>query len=248
MDINNSHTIAILAFNNHQLTIDNIEILLNDGYKNIFLFDNGSEPSFQSIADKYSLKYYREKENIYVNPAWNKIFNMVSTKYLTLLNNDCYVLSKNYFYDIVLHMDNDNIILSSCKTLNKKKITLQKIKLYKKIYNFFYKANLKYANNGRRQGWLMTLNLDEYKKLNYLIPEYIKIWYGDDWIWSQIIKNKRKYAIYKNRYALHLRNKTLFKKEIQSILNKDKEMMKKKGIEWVEKSIYVKSRLFNRYI
>tara|TARA_B100000401_G_scaffold438337_1_gene386489 strand:- start:3912 stop:4658 length:747 start_codon:yes stop_codon:yes gene_type:complete len=244
----NQHTIAILAYNNHEITINNIEMLINDGNKNILLFDNGSEPSFEDFAKQKKLIYHRESKNIYVNPAWNKIFNMVSTKYLTLLNNDCYVLSKNYFHEILLHMDNDNIILSSCKTLNKKKIKIQNIKLYKKIYNYFYKKQLKYSIKARRQGWLMTLNLEEYKKLNYLIPNYIKIWYGDDWIWSQIIKNNRKYVVYKNRYALHLRNKTLSNSNIQNILNKDKKNMEEKGKDWVEKSIYIKSRLFNRYV
>tara|TARA_B110000438_G_scaffold264759_1_gene277652 strand:+ start:379 stop:1125 length:747 start_codon:yes stop_codon:yes gene_type:complete len=248
MNINNNHTIAILAFNNHQLTIDNIKMLLNDGYKNIFLFDNGSYPSFKAYANQYELRYYREKENIYVNPAWNKIFDMVNTKYLTLLNNDCYILSKNYFNDIVCHMDNNNIVLSSCKTLNKNKTTIQKIKFYKKMYNFFHNKDLKFTTKARRQGWIMTLNLNEYKKCDYLIPNYLKIWYGDDWIWSQIIKHNRQYAIYTNRYALHLRNKTLLKKEIQSVLNRDKDMMKKNGKEWVEESIYMKSRLFNRYV
>ena len=113
---------------------------------------------------------------------------IVKTKYVTILYNDCYIISDNYFSDILDHMDKNNFILSSCKTLNRKKIGINKIKIYKKIYNFFCKQKLKYLTKARRQGWLMTLNLQEYKKLNYYIPDYIKIWYGDDWIWSQIIK------------------------------------------------------------
>ena len=223
-------------------------MLIDDGNTNILLFDNGSSPSYKDFASKNKINYYREKQNIYVNPAWNKIFDLVKTKYLTLLNNDCYILSNNYFNDILLHMEKNNIILSSCKTLNKKTIDLKKIKFYKKVYNVFSLRNLSYNNKARRQGWLMTLNLLEYKKLNYYIPNYLKIWYGDDWIWSQIIKNKKKYVVYKNRYALHLRNKTLINKDIQLVLNKDKKMMNKNSEKWIEKIIYVKTRLFNRYV
>ena len=157
-------------------------------------------------------------------------------------------LSNNYFGDILSHMDKEDIILSSCKTLNKKNVKPKRILYYKKLYNFICKNNLKFYTQARRQGWLMTLNLKEYKKLSYQIPNYIKIWYGDDWIWSQIIKNNKKYVIYKNRYALHLRNKTLMKKEIQSVLNKDKEMMNENGKKWIEKNIYKKTKLFNRYV
>ena len=106
---------------------------------------------------------------------------------------------------------------------------------------------MKFSSKVRRQGWLMTLNLKIYKKLNYTIPDYIKIWYGDDWIWSQIIKNNKKYVIYKNRYALHIRNQTISNQEIKKIIKFDKIMISKNG-DWIEKKIYQKSRLFNRYI
>ncbi len=44
------HTIALLAYNNHELTLKNIQHLINNGYKNnILLFDNGSSPSFKKM-------------------------------------------------------------------------------------------------------------------------------------------------------------------------------------------------------
>ena len=241
-----NHTIAILAFNNHQLTIKNIEELIGDNNK-ILIFDNGSTPSYEQQIKKYNVSYYRENKNIYVNPAWNKIFDLVKTKYLTLLNNDCYILSNNYFNNIIKHMDKYDIALSSCKTINKKSFNINKLFYYKYYYNCFSRSKLKYASRARRQGWLMTLNLDAYKQMNYKIPDYLKVWFGDDWIWSQIANNNKKYAIYKNRYALHIRNQTVQDEEIKKVINLDKNMMNKKGI-WVNKKIHCKSRLFNRYI
>ncbi len=243
-----NHTIAILAYNNHELTIKNIdELTKENSNKNILLFDNGSTPSFKEYIKKYDIQYHREEKNLYVNPGWNKIFDLVKTKYLTLLNNDCYILSNNYFTDILKHMNKHDVALSSCKTINKKKFSISTLKFYKYYFNFFANQNLKYSTKARRQGWIMTLDLDIYKKLDYKIPNYLKVWYGDDWIWSQIVNHDEKYFIYKNRYALHIRNQTIQNEEIKKIIDLDKKRMLEKN-NWVNKNIYCKSRLFNRYI
>ena len=116
---NLSHTIAILAYNNHALTLKNVEHLISLGYReNILLFDNGSDPSYEMNAKKLEIRYQRESENIFVNPAWNIILKQENSDYLTLLNNDCFVLSSNYFTDVLNHMKNNNIGITSCKTKN----------------------------------------------------------------------------------------------------------------------------------
>ena len=48
----NQHTIAILAYNNHEITINNIEMLINDGNKNILLFDNGLSLHLKILLNK----------------------------------------------------------------------------------------------------------------------------------------------------------------------------------------------------
>ena len=144
-------------------------------------------------------------------------------------------------------MDKNNIILSSCKTVNVKNFNPSRLKYYECYYNLLKSKNLKYTSKARRQGWLMTINMEIYKKLNYKIPDYLKIWYGDDWIWSQIVKNNLNYTIYKNRYALNIRNKTITNKNLMTIVDQDKISFKNNN-DWVEGSIYQKSRLFNRYV
>ena len=70
-------TISILAYNKHDITNQNIKHLCSMGYsQNIFLFDNGSSPSFDKISKRYGIRYYKEENNIFVNPAWNKIFKI----------------------------------------------------------------------------------------------------------------------------------------------------------------------------
>tara|TARA_Y100000996_G_C22489333_1_gene629523 strand:- start:57 stop:800 length:744 start_codon:yes stop_codon:yes gene_type:complete len=246
--INRKHTIAILAFNNHKLTIMNLNLLIKLGYKeNILLFDNGSKPSYKEICKNLNIQYISEKKNIYVNPAWNKIFDIVKSNYLTLLNNDCFILSDNYFNEVINHMENNNIIISSCKTYNRKKMTEKKLKLSYQYYNFIQSKKLKYVTKARRQGWIMTINLNIYKTLSYKIPDYIKVWFGDDWIWSQIVKNHFKYAIYKNRYAVHIKSTTTSNEKIKKLINEDIKMLEKSE-DWIEKSIHQKSRFLHRYI
>ena len=163
---NPSHTIVILAYNNHGLTLKNIQHLISNGYKkNILLFDNGSNPSFEKDAYKFGIRYQRESNNIFVNPAWNIIFNQEECEYLTLLNNDCFILSPNYFQNVLEHMKNNNIGISSCKTRNIKKLNKKLITgNYYLYHNFIHRENkqLKFFYGARRQGWLMTINLIKY--------------------------------------------------------------------------------------
>ena len=207
------------------------ELRKKGNHDHILIFDNGSTPSFEGLIHDNNMTYYRSEKNLYVNPAWNKIFDMVNTTYLTLLNNDCFIQSNNYFFEILPHMDKHNIVLSSCKTRH--------VKNYNSFIKFFYSclfyfgklSQLKYSNNARRQGWLITLNLEIYKTLDYVIPNYLNIWYGDDWIYSQILLKKLKYAIYKNRYALHI--KGLTSSTLNHIINDDTQKLNKYG-KWYQ--------------
>ena len=195
----------------------------------IFFYDNGSDPPFHKYLNDKNISYHRKEKNVYVNPAWNEIFNLVNTKYLTLLNNDCFIESPNYFSEIIPHMEKYNIVLSSCKTRNIQSYNSLLRLYYKLLFVWAKNKPLEYSDNARRQGWLMTLNLKVYKSLKYEIPHYLKLWYGDDWIWSQVMKNNFKYAIYTNRYALHIRSSTISK--FTNITDEDSVNLKKYG-QW----------------
>ena len=245
-----SHTIVILAFNNHDLTLKNISHLISLGYrKNILLFDNGSIPSFKTDAKNLKIRYHRESKNIYVNPAWNMIFKKENCDYLTLLNNDCFILSINYFSDIIKHMKENNIGISSCKTKN-----ISKLDKGIKTNNYFYFSNeiscLQFYPKARRQGWLMTLDFKIYKSLEYLIPDYLKVWYGDDWIWGQFVKNKINTAVYSNRYAIHIKSSSTSLVKVRKIIQLDKINLVQHGIWYKEVSpiIHKRTRIFSRYV
>ena len=96
----------------------------------------------------------------------------------------------------------------------------------------------------------MTLNLNKYKQMDFHIPDYLNIWFGDDWIWGQFIQNETKYGVYNNRYAIHMRSTTISKEEVKSIIDDDQMNLHKYGDWYKELSpkLHIKSRLFNRYI
>ena len=225
--MSNNHTIVILGFNNHKLTLSVVKQIRSTGCDDPILFyDNGSNPSFKGMIHDSNFKYHRNEKNIYVNPAWNEIFDLVKTKYLTLLNNDCLIQSSNYFSDVLSHMEQNKIIISSCKTKNIKSYNFFN-KIFYKIKYKCHSKSLEFSNNARRQGWLMTINLKKYKTLDYKIPSYLKVWYGDDWIWSQIILHNLNYSLYKNRYALHVKSSST--SNMSSIIEDDIKNIEKYG-------------------
>ena len=156
---------------------------------------------------------------------------------------------KSRFEDILYHMTINAIGITSCKTKNIVKMN-RDLKTAK--FFFFPKENLapKFIANARRQGWLMTLNLHKYKKMDSQIPDYLKLWYGDDWIWGQFIQNEAIYGVYNNRYAVHMRSTTISSNELKPIIEDDNENLRKYG-DWYKElapKLHIKSRLFNRYI
>ncbi len=248
--IQRTHTIAILAYNNHELTTRNLEHLTKLGHREqILLFDNGSKASFRTIASDLGIRYQREEKNICVNPAFNKIFAQENCDYLTLLNNDCFVLSPNYFDEVIAHMDENEIGLSSCR--NKNIVDLKKGGLQTENYFALNRETQVLACNyaARRQGWLMTLNLKQYRTLNYKIPDYLKLWYGDDWIWGQFCLQNIKSVVYRNRYSVHVKSSTISASDQQKIIASDIDNLEKFG-DWykeISPAIHKRSRLSGRY-
>ena len=233
------------------MTIKNMEHLCSLGYgKNILLFDNGSEPSFENISKKLRIRYRREEKNCYVNPAWNKIFFQEKCEFLTLLNNDCFVLSPRYFEEILPYMHSSKIGISSCKTKNIPHLKNDQFQTKDYYYFSDEREPLIFNDQARRQGWLMTIDLNIYKTLNYKIPDYLKLWYGDDWIWGQFIENNLKTAVFKNRYAIHIKSSTISSREMQQIVKVDNENLIKFG-DWHRKlspKLHKRTRLFSRYV
>ena len=98
------------------------------------------------------------------------------------------------------------------------------------------------VEKAKRQGWLMTLNLDNYKQCNYKIPNELKVWYGDDWIADQLFKNGYKGVVYKNALAIHVQSTSSGSQHIKDVIARDSETVKKYNIDF-DNSIHANKRL-----
>ena len=249
--MNKNHTIAILGYNNHEITLQNIDHLRSSGCNDKILFwDNGSNPSYESeIKKRHNIEYIRKEKNMYVNPVWNELLKTCDTKYITFLNNDCFILSPNYFDEIIDNMNKNNVALSSIKTLRIPKMPKEIKSSF--TQSFFERQPLKLTTKARRQGWLMTIDTQQYRaQKEYLIPDYLNIWYGDDWLWSIAVKNKLIYGIYSNRFAIHLDYPVTMTSKISEIIKSDERELNIHG-DWhreISSKIHIKSRLLSRYV
>jgi GT2 family glycosyltransferase len=237
-----NHTIAILGFNHHDITMKVINRVMkkNPNCKVLF-FDNGSIPPFKDLLDP-SIEYVRKPENVYVNPAWNEIFDLCSTKYVTLLNNDCLPLRESYFDYVIQDMEDNGLSMSSCKTIDIKALTKTRIFVYGLWDKLLSKFHMNPVEKSKRQGWLMTLNLENYKQCDYKIPNELKVWYGDDWIADQLFKNGFKRVVYKNALAIHVQSTSSGSDHIKAVIKKDSDIIRQYDIDF-ENSIHANKRL-----
>lgn len=142
----------------------------------IILIDNKSD----KIEDKTDgkLRIISLGENIYVNPAWNKGIELAKNECIALCNDDI-----NF---------NTNILgLINLDILNKFGIIGQSESNYKQ-QNTDEPIIHTYTNEPRDWGWGCLIL---FKKSNWIpIPDEIKIWYGDDYIFkcNPIVKSKLK--------------------------------------------------------
>jgi len=237
-----NHTIAILGFNHHQITLDVLYRVIKRNPKcKILFFDNGSNPPFKDMLPK-SVEYIRKEQNIYVNPAWNEILDHVQTKYLTLLNNDCLPLRHHYFEDAIADMEEHNLSITSCKTIDINALTRTRIWLYSQLDKLLSRFNLNPVETARRQGWLMTINVEHYRQCEYKIPQDLLVWYGDDWIAYQLHKNGFKGATYRNTLAIHVQSTSSGSQHIKDIIAQDSDAVKKYEIDY-NASILANKRL-----
>lgn len=230
--MNQQHTIAILGFNHHDITMEVLHRVIkrNPGCKILF-FDNGSTPPFKELLPK-SVEYIRKEQNIYVNPAWNEIFDKVETKYLTLLNNDCLPIRRNYFDHAIQDMEENNLSITSCKTIDISSLSKWRILFYRLVDKALSPLDLNPVETARRQGWLMTINLDHYQQCTHKIPGDLKVWYGDDWIAYQLFKNGFKGATYRNALAIHVQSTSSGSRHIKDIIAKDAKAVVKYDIDY----------------
>lgn len=135
----------------------------------IILIDNASE--LNKKLDFPKLVHIKEKENTFVNPAWNKGTYLSKYENITIANDDLlFDVDEYYFY------------FSQLLELNDFK-NLGFIGSHSKNYELDKSENAcfeEYDNKTNKGGWgcLFSFHKSNWKP----IPDGLKIWYGDNWI------------------------------------------------------------------
>ena len=153
-------------------------------YADVLIIDNGATKEVKDvlleIKDTYTTPYKLftivNKDNIYVNPAWNQIMEYFlehkEYDYLIIMNSD---LSMEFPWEWICNErwrnDPDEILVP---VLN------EGVKY--PTYPYFLPAKI--VTEGT-PGAFITLNRRQ-AKIVYPIPGEIKIWFGDNWIYSTL--------------------------------------------------------------
>ena len=187
----------------------------SDLINNIFVTDNTVDSAFDISVCK--LHVIQNQANIYVNPSWNQAMERVSSDYYIICNDD--ILVSPYVYNIALKALQDSSIgLVTFKTLLQGDITT-----YVDLVSTIDYKNTTYSTSvpDGRQGWIMAGRTKDW----ITIPEDIKIWFGDDFIYNTI-KLRGMKTIISDYPVLHHQSTTLNhhpdKKEFDSIIRHDR--------------------------
>jgi len=206
-------------------TREAIDSVIKTPNTHLLLIDNGSEISVKDLIYDYALKnenvsVIHNKENIYVNPAWNQILTY-------FLDSEC---------DRLLIMNSDlvlqsqwNFVLNSYLDEFKNDIPVPFISNDRKTVDYCYPLfdgtyKAIEVTEGT-PGVLIVINKEHASNI-YPIPETIKVWFGDNWIYEGLRKLGYKTVVLNNLIAYHSGSQNVSKVEgIGKIIEQDK-------IEW----------------
>lgn len=174
----NKLTVYVINLNNLQFTLKCIEDLNNqdtDNFNLVVVDQNSKEVDTkiklkEIVGDSETRKCIFNKVNIPLNHLWNDLITNCDTEYVCLLNNDVR-LTENFISDTLMVLEKEQGVGIVCHSTNHPK------------YN--KKSKLDYVNVGKhkyRQGWDFTFRC----KLFKTIPESIKTYCGDDFIFETI--------------------------------------------------------------
>ena len=162
-------------------TEEAIKSIVNHPYVDLLLIDNGAEQSVKDVLMKYAIEkdnvlIIHNPENVYVNPAWNQIMK-------TFLEKD--------EWDTCVIMNSDLIMNKKWKevidyqiTKYKNRVCLPTITDDKKSEYFYVDVDMNgTVVPGGVPGVFIVLTKEQVKAV-YPIPEDIKVWFGDNWIYD----------------------------------------------------------------
>lgn len=202
-------------------TKEAIESVVHKDNVDLLLIDNGSEQAVKELLNGYAQRenvhVIRNLENIYVNPAWNQIILHFLTHdydYLLIMNSD-----------LILHKDWSNVLDFYLNT-HPDIIPVPVISTDSRIANKKVELSFSYTEVFEgTPGVLIVLNKEHAYNI-YPIPEIIKVWFGDNWIYENLRGMGYRTLVLNNLLSYHSGSQTVSKvKGISEIIEQDK-------IEW----------------
>lgn len=165
------------------------------------------------------LKVIIPSENLFVNPSWNLGVKEAKNNIIALLNDDM-AIPNDFCSDIVSKLTPDMGIIGMKKEFvhNIQQIEKNPIKTQN-----LYLEKISYRCDS------FGIAMFFYKKNYVEIPNEIKIYYGDDWIFYH---NKSNNYTICGQEIYHLQSLSSGEKKFNPILKKDGEIYKKLTVKW----------------
>ena len=196
------------------------QLVLDDLIGEIIIIDNSTK-GFDHKSEK--IKVIVPKKNLYVNPAWNLGVSEAKFNYVGILNDDL-IFPKNFFkkvYDFLISKENVGYIgLDTLPRFDEKDFI---------FYPNENELNFKFISK-RVCSWGSSIFFEK-KKYNK-IPEKLKVWCGDDFLFDTSIKNGYENYTIENSNIMHVHSLTCDRKEFEKIKINDVLFYKKINPEY----------------
>jgi glycosyltransferase involved in cell wall biosynthesis len=190
----------------------------------VLCFDNGADQDVKDVIEEYKRNYaimsMSVPQNIFVNPAWNRILEVfiAQTDYThcVLLNSDIIMnTSWSNILPKLLDLYPNDIILPV--------VTTNKLLVHDRISSDLTEDNPITRVFEGTPGVFICLNREQ-ALVAYPIPEQIKVWYGDEYIYTLLRNIGYATLISDKLVAFHHGSETLKRVEgISEILEADKQ-------------------------
>jgi hypothetical protein len=206
--------VGIPVLNGH----DWIEDCIKSSYSqadDFLIIDNGSNLLAKNIIEPYQ-KIVNET-NIYVNSAWNQImkyFLESDNDYLIIQNSD--LLLREGSIDVIRNVD-----------IDAEKVNI----LVHLVDKFSENPSDEIFDLGDGMAGVMIVLDKKMCEMVYPIPDDLKLWYGDNWIYCKLQKAGYKFHIYKAIEGMHAVSKSvnyLSESERGPIIDSDKNLWENK--------------------
>ena len=215
-----------------QKSISTLELLLRTlnedaAVGEIIVIDN-SLKGFNINLPK--LRIITPKENLYVNPSWNLGVQEAKFEKVGLLNDDI-AIPENFCTDVEKYLSEDIGIIGIAQD---SVVPLDNIKALPESSSLNIKS-VKYRN------FNFGIAMFFHKKSYYKIPEEIKIFYGDDWLFMKNKKNKKRNFVLTNCRLYHLGSLTSSNPNFNPIAISDKKIYLENIRTWLDYIFFIET-------